>query len=103
MTSSRDKERAEHLLYKVYFRLCLEDILNHLRVEPTAEAKTILHDFHKRVLGYKTIAGESHEAVSRFIQKVCLFWAERGLFVRTSKKQPPLIQWMELADVWELL
>ena len=100
---STQNERAEHLLYKVYWKLVLSDILTKQGFEDTKEAKDLLHDFHKRVLGYPTISNESHEVVSLFIQKVVLFWGERGIFVRTSKKQPYLMEFMDLADCWDLL
>ena len=110
--SSGDK--AEHILYKVYWRLCLSDILNHLGFEPTARNKELLHDFHKRILGYNTTAGRTHEVMSRFVSEVCIFWAvEKGIFVRTSKRQPENIEMMDLLDtvtingkeyqVWDLL
>ena len=104
MTSSRaDSDKAEHLLYKVYWRLCLSDILYHLGYEATQENKKILHDFHKRVLGYSTIAGRSHEVVSRFIAECCVFWSERGIFVRTSGKQRIGIEDEPLSEIWKLL
>ena len=106
MKSSQGNNKAGHILYKTYFGLCLKDILkgNGFKDrEITQEAKDLLHEFHKRILGYKTIADEDEEVVSTFIQKVCLLWAENGIFVRTSKKQPEMIQFMDLADCWERL
>ncbi len=107
MTSLPQNDRAEHILYRTYFGLCLKDILlanGFKEHEITQELKDILHEFHKRVLGYKTIENQSHEVVSMFVQQVCLLWAEqRGIFVRTSKRQPRLIQWMPLSDCWEML
>lgn len=98
---------AEHILYKVYWRLCLEDIIYKLgfpTLVKSAEAKKLLHEFHKRMFDTKSISGQSHAKVSRFIQEVCIFWAqERGIFVRTKKEQPLWIEWMDLADVKHLL
>jgi len=108
MTSShlnhKKEDRADPILFHVYWGLCCGDILFHLGYPPTAENKKILHEFHKRVLGYDTISNRSHEVVSRFITEVCIFWAtEKGIFVRTSKKQPLYIELMDLHDVWKKL
>lgn len=68
--------------------------------EPTQENKEILHDFHKRVLGYSTISGRKEEVVSRFLQEVVIFWSvEQGIFVRTSKKQPLWIERLGFSDI----
>jgi hypothetical protein len=104
MTASKANiDRAEHLLYKTYWKLCLSDILHHLGFEATPENKKILHDFHKRVLGFETIADRSQEVVSRFIQEIVIFWSERGIFVRTSGKQRIGIEDEPLSDIWHLL
>src|SRR5512133_114242 len=103
---SSPENKAEHILYRTYFGLCLYDILKahgFKKHEMTQELKDRLHELHKRILGYPTIENQSQEVVSTFIQKVTLLWAEYGVFVRTSKKQPPLIQFMDLADCWTLL
>jgi hypothetical protein len=100
--SVRD-EFADPLLYRTYWTLCLGDILFYLGYEPTKEAKLLLHEFHKRVLGYDSTANRTQEVVSRFIQDVCIFWAERGIFVRTSGKQPMYIELMDFKDVKDLL
>lgn len=102
------KNTDEHLLYRTYWKLCLSDVISKngwmKEAEITSEAKEQVHDFHKRVLGYKTISGLSHEKLSKFIQEVCLFWAETsGVFIRTSKKQPKWIEWMPLSEVRHLL
>jgi hypothetical protein len=77
-----------------------EDILFHLGFEPTAKNKEILHEFHKRVLGYSTISGRKEEVVSRFLQEVTIFWSvEKGIFVRTSRKQPLWIELMGFSDI----
>jgi hypothetical protein len=99
MISSAQNDIADPKLYRVYWRLCLTDILNFLGFPPTKVNKDLLHEFHKRVLCYDSTAGRSQEVVSRFIQDVCIFWAEQGLFVRTSKKQPENIQWLGLGEV----
>ena len=109
MKSSVESDIADHKLYKLYWKLCLSDILFHLGYEATAENKKTLHEFHKRVLGYSTISGKSQEAVSNFITFVTIFWAERGIFVRMSGRQPLYIELMGFSDVykgktiWELL
>lgn len=95
---------CDPILYKLYWGLMLSDILFHLGFEVTAKNKELLHEFHKRVLGYSTISGRKQEVVSRFIQEVVIFWSvEHGIFVRTSRKQPLFIEKMDLAEVWDLL
>ena len=104
MKSSIASDVCDPILYKLYWGLMLEDILFHLKQEITPQAKELLHDFHKRVLGYQTISGQKQEVVSNFIRDVCIFWSvEQGIFVRTSKKQPLFIELMELSDVWDKL
>jgi hypothetical protein len=104
MRPSAQNDIADPLLYRVYWRLCLSDILFHLGYESTPKNKELLHEFHKRVLGYDSTARRSQKAMSRFIQDVCIFWAvEKGIFVRTSKKQPLYIELMELSKIWNLL
>lgn len=97
-------EFADPILYRVYFSLMCQDILFELGFNATKENKLILHEFHKRILGYKTIAGESQEIVSQFLLEVCVFWgSEFGIFVRTSKKQTKGIEWLPLTKIWHLL
>lgn len=102
-----DSDRVR--LYRLYWKLCLGDVLLHLEYEPTTENKLTLHEFHKRVLGYETISNRSLEVLSRFIAEVTVFWADRGIFVRTSGKQPLGIENMDLFDIykgkriWDLL
>jgi hypothetical protein len=102
-----DSDRIK--LYKLYWSLCLTDILYYLGYEPTTENKLVLHEFHKRVLGYKTISDRPIDVLSRFIAEMTIFWAEHGIFVRTSGKQPVGIQDMDLFDIykgkriWDLL
>ena len=81
----------------------LSDILYRLGYEATQENKKILHDFHKRILGFETIAGRSHEVVSRFIAEVTILWAEQGIFVRTSGRQPMGIENMDFNEIKDLL
>lgn len=81
----------------------MSDILCRLKHPSNETNKKILHDFHKRVLGYGTISDQDVEVLSKFIQEVCLFWAERGIFVRTSRRQPKNIEWMALRDIWDRL
>jgi len=93
----------------------LVDLLFKLNREITAENKEALHEFHKRELGYETIAGQSQELVKRFLFDVGVYWAvEHGIFVRTRKDQPydiqslPFSAWVKCEDgeyrqVWDLL
>jgi hypothetical protein len=101
--SVENNDPANVILYRVYWALSLKDILAFMGFPPSKEAKLILHDFHKRVLGYESIANRNHEVVSRFLAEVIVFWAEQGLFVRTSGRQPEDIQDMDLADCWDIL
>ena len=54
-------------------------------------------------MGYKTIAGTTDEALGRFLCEVGIFWAERGIFVRTNRKQPINILELPLKEIWDLL
>jgi hypothetical protein len=120
MTSSTNNPAYD--LFKLYWKLCLGDILFHLGVQDgyltngypaTASAKALLHDFHKRVLGYESISGFDREQMSVFLAEMVLFWAHHGIFVRTSRRQPLYIEDMDLFDeivvegkkvrVWDLL
>jgi hypothetical protein len=98
------KEFADPILYRVYFSLMCKDILFELGFNATKENKAILHEFHKRILNYKTIAGMSQQVVSGFLLDVTIFWATNfGIFVRTSKKQMKGIEWLPLSKVKHLL
>jgi len=110
MKSSVKSDIADPKLYRTYWKLCLGDILLHLGFEPTAKNKEILHEFHKRVLGYDTTSGRTEDVMSRFMAEVCVFWSvEKGIFVRTSGRQPLGIENMDLSSVykgkivWDLL
>ena len=82
----------------------MNDIITKLGYEPTMEAKMLVHNFHKRILGYKTIAGLSYEALSHFLLLVVAYWSsEHGFFIRTNKKQPEFIEWMPLKNCYNLL
>jgi hypothetical protein len=100
---STDQNKAESLLYRTYWKLCLEDILLHLGFEPTKEAKLLLHEFHKRILHCDSIANKSQEVVSFFIRDVTILWAEMGIFVRTSGRQPFGIEMLDFNEVKHLL
>jgi len=103
MNVSGKNEIADPFLYRVYFGLVCSDVLHKLGYDATPKAKKILHEFHKRVLGYETIAGRSEEIVSLFIFEVCVFWAVHGIFVKTREEQPADLEWMPLKDVWQYL
>jgi hypothetical protein len=100
------KEKAPVKLYKTYWALMMTDILAKLNpgFPPTQENKEMLHEFHKRVLGYESIAGRSKEYVQNFLFDVCVFWAvEKGIFVRTKAKQPIDIEDRSFLEVIDLL
>jgi hypothetical protein len=102
---SEYEDIADPILYRTYWSIVCADILHRiLGVDATKENKEILHAFHKRVLGYKTIAGRSHATVSKFILEVVIFWeSEFGIFIRTAGKQPLDMQNMPLSKCWDLL
>lgn len=93
----------------------LTDLLYKLNRDITAANKEALHEFHKKELGYDTIAGQSQELVKQFLFDVGVYWAaERGIFVRTRKDQPYDIQSLPFSarvkcedgvyrQVWDLL
>ena len=92
-----------HILFKLYYGLMLPDIIHRLGFDATAENKEILHAFHKRVLKYHSIAGASHESLSKFLFEVGVFWAERGIFVRSNSRQEWGLEEKPLADLWNVL
>lgn len=103
MTSSQINNRADHLYYRVYWKLMLEDLCHKLDMDATKENKERLHEFHKKILGYETIAGKSRDYVSLFLFEVALYWAqERGIFVRTNRHQPTDIQYRSFFDIVHL-
>jgi hypothetical protein len=103
-SSQKKNSRAEPVLYRTYWALCLTDILYKNNWPITKKNKETLHEFHKRVLGYKTTENQSQEVMSRFVYDVCVFWAtERGIFVRTNKDQPWDIDHLPLAKLWKVL
>jgi hypothetical protein len=102
--NSQVSDRANHILYKTYYSLMMGDILHKLGYSPTKKHKEILHDFHKRIFGYKTISGLSHEALSHFLFDVVVFWAsEKGFFIRTKRNQPYDIENRPFSEVKDLL
>ena len=101
MNSNQNK--ANHLLYRTYYSLICGDILHKLGFDATKENKKILHDFHKRVLGYKSIADATQESMSHFLRDVGVFWAERGIFVRSRAEQPFGLENLPLSQLWDLL
>jgi hypothetical protein len=101
---SQASEIADPILFRLYWSLMMGDILFRLGFPPTKKNKDVLHDFHKRMFGYKTISGQPHEAVSHFLFEIVVFWAsEFGFFIRTSKKQPYDIESLPLAESWKYL
>jgi hypothetical protein len=104
MNSTEKDEIADPVLYRLYWGFMLGDILFKIKNEYPHLKKEDLHEFHKKELGYPTIAGQSQETVSMFLFQVCVWWAvEKGLFVRTKEEQPIDIEWRPLHEVWHLL
>jgi len=96
-------QKADHVLWGLYFGFMIPDILENLGFSSTREEQDCLHEFHKRILNCKTTKGMTQEEMSLFISRVCLFWAERGMFVRTKKGQPKKIQNLPLSMCWKWL
>lgn len=78
----------------------LRDILFYLGYDSTRQNKRILHEWHKRVLGYTSIAGKEDNVIKNFLFEVGVFWAERGIFVRTNRKQEIGIENQPLKEIW---
>ena len=95
---------ADPILYRLYWSLMCRDILYYLGFDATKKNKEILHDFHKRILGYKTIAGRSQTTVEKFLLEVSVFWAtEFGFFIRTNSRQEIGIDKLPLSEIWDKL
>jgi hypothetical protein len=104
MSSTEKDEIADPVLYRLYFGFMIPDILHKIGENATDNTKQELHEFHKKVLGYLSIAGQSQETVSMFLFQVCVWWAvEKGLFVRTKEEQPIDIELRPLSEVWQWL
>ena len=102
--NSWDDDIADPILYRTYYSLVMGDILHQIGFDATKENKRILHDFHKRILGYKSIAGMTYGRASKFILEVVNFWqSEFGIFIRTSGRQPIDMRDMPLSKCWNLL
>jgi hypothetical protein len=100
MTSVKD-DIANPILYRTYWSIVCRDILYYLGYDATKENKLILHEFHKRILGYKTIAGRSQIAVEKFILEVIIFWqTEFGWFIRSSRKHEIGMENKPLSELW---
>ena len=102
-SSVLNKDIADPILYRLYWSLMTRDILYKLGYDTTKKNKEILHAFHKRILGYETIAGRSDEVVKRFLYEVAIFWAERGIFVRMNGRQEVGIEDRPLSEIWNKL
>lgn len=101
---TRKNDIADPILYRLYFGLMMPDILHKLGFDATPRAKEMLHEFHKRILGYESIAGKSQDIVSVFLFEICCFWAsECGMFVRTKEEQPLNLLELPLKDCWKYL
>jgi len=96
-------ELADHILYRLYYSLILRDVLYKLGFDSNKKNKEILHEFHKRIFGHKSISGLSQDALSLFIFSVTVFWAERGIFVRSSRKHEIGMEDRPLKEIWKIL
>jgi len=101
---SNGEDIADPILYRTYWSIVQRDILYHLGFDATKKNKLILHEFHKRILGYKTIAGRSRVVVERFILEVIIFWqTEFGWFIRSSRKHYIGMENEPLSKLWDKL
>lgn len=99
-----NSEFADPILHRLYWGLMMSDICHKLGIPNTKENAERLHEFHKKELGYDTISGRSQEVVSRFLFEVAAWYAmEKGIFVRTSAKQPFDIENRSFLEVKDLL
>jgi hypothetical protein len=103
MDYSARNEIADPVLYRLYWGVQLPDILHKIGFDATEKNKRVLHDFHKRVLNYTTIAGRSQDIVSLFLFEVGCYWANHGIFVRSKENQPFNLLDLELKDCWQYL
>jgi hypothetical protein len=104
MNSTVKDDIADPILYRLYFGFMLKDILHKIGENANDETKRALHEFHKKTLGFLSIANESQEVVSMFLFSVCVYWAvEHGIFVRTKENQPIDIENRPLSEVWQYL
>lgn len=99
LMTSQSKQYSHHL-YRLYWRLCLGDLCHKLELDATDENKRWLHEHNKRVVGVTSTADKDEEFMSNFIMEVCAWWAvEKGIFVRTNRKQPVDIQYRSFLEV----
>lgn len=101
--SSPRNEIADPILYRLYFGQICKEVIHKLGYDATHGAKKLLHEFHKRVLGYETIAGRSQDIVSLFIFETIVWWSCHGMFIRTKEDMPIDIQEMPLSKCWQWL
>ena len=94
---------ADPILYRTYYSIMLMDVLEAIGLPTTKENKELVHEYHKTVLGYDSISGLSHAQLSFFLLEVTIYWAERGLFVRTNRKQFKGIEKIPLSLIWDRL
>jgi hypothetical protein len=99
----RSCDIADPVLYRLYWAVMLPDVLHKLGFDATKENKMILHEFHKRVLEFDSIANQTQGLVSHFLFLVGVYWSQYGIFVRTRKDHPVNLLDMPLRDVWEYL
>ena len=99
----KSTQKADPVLWRLYFGFMIPDIAHKLGLDATPYVKKRLHEIHKKYLKYNSTAGASHETMSRFLFEVCALWACHGIFVRTKESQPLDIEYRDLKDVWELL
>ena len=97
-------EKADSVLYALYWGFLLTDLCYQLHITPTNENKKDLHEKSKEALGYKSIAGLDNEGMRKYLFLFLCEWAvEKGIFIRTSDKMPIGIENYNLSEIWSLL
>lgn len=99
------EQNSERLrLYRIYWKLYLTDLAAKLGVVPTERVKKQLHKEFKDYLGYKSTSNMTADQMSLFLYEVLATAAsEKGIYIRSSLKQPQEIQEMDLKDCWKFL
>jgi hypothetical protein len=100
--SSVNEDIADPKLYRIYWKLMMEDICRSKGLPPTQYVKNRLHEIHKKYLKYPSIAGKPEWEVKQFLFEVCALWACFGVFVRTNRKQPIGIEKMGFNEIIEI-
>jgi hypothetical protein len=100
---SKSEQRANPVLWRLYWGFMLPDIAHKVGLDATPYVKSRLHEIHKKHLKYYTTKGSTQERMGKFLFEVCALWACFGIFVRTREDQPLDILDKPLKEVWQYL